>query len=309
MKKIFTILILAVIGCQFANAKSINDNTDKIKALEEKCYVLQNKQVQADNNLRNLIEKQHVAEREIQTLVKKNDAQRLAIDSLQDKCKSLEEAQSTDRENINGKIDATDNNVRTNQDQLQSRTLYEVIVVIVVLVIIVGVACWLTKRIKSGTSTIGDVRRAQEALQAAQTKMQEESVKLDNQLLAIVQKQLDASSASKITGEPEHSLVVKLADEIARIETNLSKMDKSVRGYKQLVQAKDRMINNVRANGYEIISLLGQEYNDGMQFQTRFVPDESLPEGKRTITGMIKMQVNYNGKMMQPAEIVVSQNI
>ena len=309
MKKIFTILILAVISCQFVNAKSINDNTDKIKALEEKCYVLQNKQVKADNNLRKLIENQHVAEREIQTLLKKNDAQRLAIDSLQDKCKSLEEAQSTDRENINGKIDATDNNVRTNQDQLQSRTLYGVIVVIVVLAIIVGIAYWLTKRIKSGTSTIGDVRRAQEALQAAQTKMQEESIKLDNQLLAIVQKQLDASSASKITGEPDHSLVVKLADEIARIETNLSKMDKSVRGYKQLVQAKDRMINNVRANGYEIISLLGQEYNDGMQFQTRFVPDESLPEGKRIITGMIKMQVNYNGKMIQPAEIVVSQNI
>ena len=309
MKKIFTILILAVIGCQFANAKSENDNTDKIKALEEKCYILQNKQVKADNNLRKLIENQHVTERKIQTLVEKNDAQRLAIDSLQDKCKSLEEAQSTDRENINGKIDATDNNVRTNQDQLQSRTLYGVIVVIVVLAIIAGVACWLTKRIKSGTSTIGDVRRAQEALQAAQTKMQEESVKLDNQLLAIVQKQLDASSASKITGEPDHSLVVKLADEIARIETNLSKMDKSVRGYKQLVQAKDRMINNVRANGYEIISLLGQEYNDGMQFQTRFVPDESLPEGKRIITGMIKMQVNYNGKMIQPAEIVVSQNI
>lgn len=309
MKKTFTILILAVIGCQFANAKSVNDNADKIKALEEKCYILQDKQVKADDNLRKLIENQHVAEREIQTLVKKNDAQRLAIDSLQDKCKSLEEAQSTDRENINGKIDATDNNVRTNQDQLQSRTLYGVIVVIVVLVIIVGVACWLTKRIKSGTSTIGDVRRAQEALQAAQTKMQEESVKLDNQLLAIVQKQLDASSASKITGEPDHSLVVKLADEIARIETNLSKMDKSVRGYKQLVQAKDRMINNVRANGYEIISLLGQDYNDGMQFPARFVPDETLPEGKRIITGMIKMQVNYNGKMIQPAEIVVSQNI
>ena len=311
MKKIFTILMLAVIGCQFANAKSINDNTDKIEALEGKCCILQKKQVKADNNLRKLIESQHVAERKIQTLAKENEAQRLAIDSLQDKCKSLEEAQSTDREKINGKIDATDNNVRTNQDLLQSRTLYGVIVVIVVLAIIVVIAYRLAKRIKSGNSTIGDVRKVQDALQVAQTKMQEESVKLDNQLLAIVQKQLDASvpSASKTTGEPDHSLVVKLADEIARIETNLSKMDKSVRGYKQLVQAKDRMINNVRANGYEIISLLGQEYNDGMQFPARFVPDESLPEGKRIITGMTKMQVNYNGKMIQPAEIVVSQNI
>ncbi len=311
MKKIFTILMLAVIGCQFANAKSINDNTDKIEALEGKCCILQKKQVKADNNLRKLVESQHVAERKIQTLAKENEAQRLAIDSLQDKCKSLEEAQSTDREKINGKIDATDNNVRTNQDLLQSRTLYGVIVVIVVLAIIVVIAYRLAKRIKSGNSTIGDVRKAQEMLQAAQAKMQEESIKLDNQLLTIVQKQLETStsSTSKTTGEPDHTLVVKLADEIARIETNLSKMDKSVRGYKQLVQAKDRMINNVRANSYEIISLLGQEYNDGMQFPARFVPDESLPEGKRIITGMIKMQVNYNGKMIQPAEIVVSQNI
>lgn len=105
----FTFLILAVIGCQFANAKSINDNTDKIKALEEKCYVLQNKQVKAYNNLRKLVESQHVAERKIQTLVKKNDAQRLAIDSLQDKCKSLEEAQSTDRENIKGNTTVHEN--------------------------------------------------------------------------------------------------------------------------------------------------------------------------------------------------------
>lgn len=308
MNRVIIILLGLVLEGLFAYAKPSTD-TDKVKALEEKCSILQNKQVKADNNLRKLVERQKEAERKIQTLVKENKIQRMAIDSMQDKCNSLEEVQSSDRKNINGKIDATDNNVRTNQDLLQSRTLCGVIVVIVVLAIIVGVACWLTKRIKSGTSTIGDVRRAQEALQAAQTKMQEESVKLDNQLLAIVQKQLDASSASKITGEPDHSLVVKLADEIARIETNLSKMDKSVRGYKQLVQAKDRMINNVRANGYEIISLLGQEYNDGMQFQTRFVPDESLPEGKRIITGMIKMQVNYNGKMIQPAEIVVSQNI
>lgn len=310
MKKIFTFFILAVIGCQFANTKSINDNTDKIKDLEEKCYILQNKQVKADNNLRKLIESQHVAERKIQTLAKKNEAQRLAIDSLQDKCKSLEEAQSTDRENINGKIDATDNNVRTNQNKLQSRTLYGVIVVIVVLAIIVGVAYWLTKRIKSSSTTIDEIRKAQESLRNAQVKIQEESVNLDNKLLDIAEKQLaSAKEFTSKTATPDHSLVVKLADEIARIETNLSKMDKSVRGYKQLVQAKDRMINNVRANGYEIISLLGQEYNEGMQFPARFVPDEELPEGKRIITGMIKIQVNYNGQMIQPAEIVVSQNI
>lgn len=290
------------------SAKSVLD-ADKIQSLEDKCSVLQQKLTNAESGLQKLSEKQNVSDYKILSLEKENDRQRMAIDSLQNVCKNLEAKQSEDRRNISGKIETTDNNVRVNQDMLQTRTLWGLIIVVVFLAAVICIAYRLTKRIKSGNSTIGDVRKTQEMLQAAQAKMQEESIKLDNQLLTIVQKQLEASSTSKNAGEPDHSLVVKLADEIARIETNLSKMDKSVRGYKQLVQAKDRMINNVRANGYEIISLLGQDYNDGMQFQTRFVPDDSLPEGKRVITGMIKMQVNYNGKMIQPAEIVVSQNI
>lgn len=310
MFKTIVIVLLAAISCQQLSAKNVSD-TNSLKTLEEKCSVLQHKLTYAEVNLRKLAEKQKASERKILTLDKESNTQRLEMDSLQTACKKMENAQSIDRKSLNGKIDATDNSVRVNQDMLQARTLWGIFIVIVFLAIIVVIAYRLAKRIKSGNSTIGDVRKAQEMLQTAQAKMQEESIKLDNQLLTIVQKQLETStsSTSKTTGEPDHSLVVKLADEIARIETNLSKMDKSVRGYKQLVQAKDRMINNVRANGYEIISLLGQEYNDGMQFQTRFVPDESLPEGKRIITGMIKMQVNYNGKMIQPAEIVVSQNI
>ena len=310
MKKIFVIFALAVLSNQLVTAKSINDS-DRKNRLEEKYSLLQHKLTNVDINLQKLAEKQKVSDHKILSLDKENDRQRLVIDSLQNVCKNLEETQSIDRKSMNGKIDATDNNVRANQDLLQARTLWGIIIVMIFLATIVVISYRLTKRIKTGNSTIGDVRKTQEMLRATQAKMQEESIKLDNQLLAIVQRQLETStsSISKATGEPDHSLVVKLADEIARIETNLSKMDKSVRGYRQLVQAKDRMINNVRANGYEIISLLGQEYNDGMQFQTRFVPDESLPEGKRIITGMIKMQVNYNGKMIQPAEIVVSQNI
>ena len=310
MKKIFTILLLIICACQATIAKP-SSNNDKIKSLEEKCVTLQSQQSRAANDLCRLKDKQKESDRRIQALKSETNSQSVVIDSLRNTCKQLTETQSADRKNVNGMIDKTNSNVQANQETLQSRTLLVCIIAILLLVIIVGVTSRLAKRIKSGDTSIDEVRKAQEALEVAQKKMQEESIKLDNQMLAIVQKQLDAyvPSANKTTGEPDHSLVVKLADEIARIETNLSKMDKSVKGYKQLVQAKDRMINNVRANGYEIISLLGQEYNDGMQFPARFVPDESLPEGKRIITGMIKMQVNYNGKMIQPAEIVVSQNI
>ena len=303
-------LLLSLIFTLSVYSSPATDN-DKWKVLNEKNETLQKKLKSCVSVLNKLKDKQRYNELKVTTLLRAYDQQRIEIDRLHNVCRQLEETQSADRKSMNGKINATNTNVQSNQETLHSRTLWGGGLSLAFFVAIIVVAYKLGKRINSRTATIADVRKAQEALQAAQTKMQEESVKLDNQLLAIVQKQLDASvpSANKTTGEPDHSLVVKLADEIARIETNLSKMDKSVRGYKQLVQAKDRMINNVRANGYEIISLLGQEYNDGMQFQTRFVPDESLPEGKRKITGMIKMQVNYNGKMIQPAEIVVSQNI
>ena len=303
-------LLLSLFFTLSVYSSPATDN-DKWKVLNEKNETLQKKLKSCESVLNKLKDKQRYNELKVTTLLRANDQQRIEIDRLHNVCRQLEETLSADRKSMNGKINATNTNVQSNQETLHSRTLWGGGLSLAFFVAIIVVAYKLGKRINSGTATIADVRKAQEALQAAQIKMQDESVKLDNQLLAFVQKQLDAyvPSANKTTGEPDHSLVVKLADEIARIETNLSKMDKSVRGYKQLVQAKDRMINNVCANGYEIISLLGQEYNDGMQFQTRFVPDESLPEGKRIITGMIKMQVNYNGKMIQPAEIVVSQNI
>lgn len=290
---------------------SAENNSKDIEILKTEVNSLMNRQKHLESEVGTLSSKTSDAEKKISDLSSQDKELQSVVDSLQGVSNALAAALRTNKKELSESIGKTNELALSTESVLSSRTLWGSCGLAILLLAIIATIFAFLKKIKLGTTSIDDVRRAQEALQAAQTKMQEESVKLDNQLLAIVQKQLDASvpSANKTTGEPDHSLVVKLADEIARIETNLSKMDKSVRGYKQLVQAKDRMINNVRANGYEIISLLGQEYNDGMQFQTRFVPDESLPEGKRIITGMIKMQVNYNGKMIQPAEIVVSQNI
>lgn len=308
--KHFFITVSILLGFVVSTVSAEN-NSKEIEGLKTEVNSLMNRQKHLESEVGTLSSKTSDAEKEISNLSSQDKELQSVVDSLQGVSNALAAALRTNNKELSESIGKTNELALSTESVLSSRTLWGSCSLVILLLAIIATIFAFLKKIKLGTTSIDDVRRAQEALQAAQTKMQEESVKLDNQLLAIVQKQLDASvpSANKTTGEPDHSLVVKLADEIARIETNLSKMDKSVRGYKQLVQAKDRMINNVRANGYEIISLLGQEYNDGMQFQTRFVPDESLPEGKRIITGMIKMQVNYNGKMIQPAEIVVSQNI
>lgn len=308
--KYYFLSTIFLLGLSFSTLKA-EDNSKTIEYLKTEVSNLNTQQELLHKEFKTLSSKNSETEGQISEIQTTNKKLVTNIDSLQKDYNTLVANQKADKSEIVNSIDKTNELIQTTENVLSSRTLWGACGLVILLSVIIATIFAFLKKIKLGTSSIDEVRKAQEALEVAQKKMQEESIKLDNQMLAIVQKQLDAyiPSANKTTGEPDHSLVVKLADEIARIETNLSKMDKSVKGYKQLVQAKDRMINNVRANGYEIISLLGQEYNDGMQFPARFVPDESLPEGKRIITGMIKMQVNYNGKMIQPAEIVVSQNI
>lgn len=299
-----------LLGLSFGTLKA-EDTTKNVESLKMEVKNLKTQQERLYKELNALSLKNVKTEVQMSEMQSLNKKLISSIDSLRNEHSIVVANQKADKSELVDRIGKTNAMVEATKNVLSSRTLWGLCGLLILFAAIIVTTIAFVKKLKAGTTSIDDVRKAQDALQTAQSKMQEESIKLDNQLLAFVQKQLDASVslASKAAGEPDHSLVVKLADEIARIETNLSKMDKSVRGYKQLVQAKDRMINNVRANGYEIISLLGKEYNDGMQFQTRFVPDESLPEGKRIITGMIKMQVNYNGKMIQPAEIVVSQNI
>lgn len=306
----FFISTIFLLGLGFSTVKA-ESVSKEVESLKTEVSNLKAQQELLNKEVKALSSKNAKVEGKVSAIQATNENLFSIVDSLRKENDRLIVSQKADKSELVNSIGKTNEVVQDTKTVISSRTLWGALGLTVLLMAIAATVFVFLKKIKSGATSIDGVRKAQEALQAALAKMQEESVKLDDQLLTIVQKQLDASASSvnKTTGEPDHSLVVKLADEIARIETNLSKMDKSVRGYKQLVQAKDRMINNVRAYGYEIISLLGQNYNDGMQFQTRFVPDENLPEGKRIITGMIKMQVNYNGKMIQPAEIVVSQNI
>ena len=86
-------------------------------------------------------------------------------------------------------------------------------------------------------------------------------------------------------------------------------MDSGIKGYKHLTKSISQMKDNLKANGYELIDMLGKKYSDGLKATVSFDDDETLPEGTRIITKIIKPQINYNGVMIQSAQITVSQNI
>lgn len=232
------------------------------------------------------------------------------LDSIQEKVLSNEGYLKQVEKNMYGDIQATRKIIDLNKDELNKDVRSKVVIGILCIIFILSVCVImyfvLHKRMLHGSSVIGKIQETQNTLQ-------EESVNLDNRLMEILNKQMSMQQSenaiNNVSKEIDHSLILKVADEIARIETNLSRMDTSVRGYKQLSASVRRIKDNFLVNGYEMIDMIGKHYKEGMKVIANFVLDETLKEGDQIITGVTKPQINYKGKMIQAAQITVSQNI
>lgn len=173
-----------------------------------------------------------------------------------------------------------------------------------------GLVYWLLgKRIAtSQTDVESQIRNAKKSLE-------EESLKLDSKLVEVLDTQLKLKQEEKqivsvnSNTEIDHSLALKVADEIVRMQKNISKMDEETKGLKPLVKGIERIQANFASNGYEMVNLLNKDYDERMNIDViNFITDENLTEGRKIITSVIKPQINYNGVLIQRAQVDVSQN-
>lgn len=203
-------------------------------------------------------------------------------------------------QNANSKIALLDTNIERNR-------LYWIIATLVTL-LLGGIIYWLLgKRIDTSKTDV------ETQIRNTKASLEEESVKLDNKLVEVLETQLkiqqEASTLQPTLSneKADHSLALKVADEIIRIQKNLSRMDESTKGLKQLNSSVQRIQDNFASNGYELVDMLGKEYNEGMKATVNFVQDENFEAGKRVITRIIKPQVNFKGTMIQTAQIEVTE--
>ena len=204
----------------------------------------------------------------------------------------------TSETSVKEDISKLDKNVEFNR-------LYWIIGTLVTL-LIGGIVYWLlVKRIAANQTDV------ETQIRNTKISLEEESLKLDVQLLEIINSQLKVkeNEAGKTeNGEKDHSLVLKVADEVTRILMNLEVMDKEIKGYKQLKKYSESILDNLKAYGYEIPRLIGMNYNSGMNMDAKLELDESVEIGKQIIKRIIKPQVNFGGKMIQAAKVTVAFN-
>ena len=268
---------------------------------------LYTRQTQIENSINKLSQRTKENSHNLKFLSKTHDSLYIRIKNLQDECKKLNSLLSSDRENFREQIKNTNNSLSSQQVSLKSRTIWVGLILIAILSALFVSFYFVTKRLKQGNSSIDKVHKAQDALQTAYLKMQEEAVKLDHRMMELFERQMVSASITAMGTQIDHSLVLKVADEIVRIEMNLSRMDASIKGYKQLIKAVQRIKDNFNANGYEIVDMLGKPYVAGIKAAVTFIIDENLEHGQQIITKIIKPQINYQQQMIQAAQIEVSQ--
>ncbi len=252
----------------------------------------------------------------ISDLQNKVDGSKKVISDLQATVDNTKKEITDTSTKLDSKIQQTSEQTNTKlaslDSNLEKTRLYWLVGLLTTLLLGVFAYLFLGKRIKSSKTDV--------EIQIRNTKksLEEESVKLDHKLIEVLEKQLklqqeEKQSLSTLSSSEndttDHSLALKVADEIVRMQKNIARMDEKTKGLKPLIKGMERIQSNFAANGYEMVQLLGKDYEDRMNIDViNFLDDDSLDDGKKIITKVIKPQINYNGLLIQRAQVEVSQN-
>ncbi|MBS1573650.1 MAG: hypothetical protein JST62_14765 [Bacteroidetes bacterium] len=301
MKKTILIPFLLCAITVFAKEKST-----ELQKQQQEISVLQQKLLSQET----LINQQKTA---LGNLSSKAENQDKLIDSLKSATQTNSSNIKSIANDLGTKIQQTETTAKDGISQLgkdvNQNKFYWIIATLATL-LLGGLIYWLLgKRIS--TSKI-DVETQ---IKNTKKSLEEESIKLDNKLVEVLETQLKLKQEEKTTSptvsttEVDHSLALKVADEIVRMQKNISKMDEETKGLKPLVKGIERIQANFASNGYEMVNLLNKDYDERMNIDViNFITDDNLTEGRKIITAIIKPQVNFNGVLIQRAQVDVSQN-
>ena len=295
MKKTAFAILVVIATNSFAQTTQVDLEKD-IKSLDSKLKNLNTKNEDLQIEVGSLKLKLEAAEKQITNLESKTKSNSAAINTTS---KQLGLKISTTESTTNQKITAVDQSV-------SKSTLYSIIGVLLAILISGILYFLLSKRQKvDRTDLIDKLSKTKSSLEEGLIKEFGKQTELLETQIKLIEGHKTNTSAP--AAEIDHTLALRVADEITLIERNISLMDSSVKGLKQLSRSVTKLRDNLLANGYELPELLGRKYNSGMNLLVvSSIADDSVEKDTEVITKIIKPQVNYMEKMIQAAQVEVS---
>jgi uncharacterized protein YxeA len=310
MKKITIAALLIIAQSAFAQVTS-EELKQEITPLIKKIEVLETKATNQG--------------KEIEVLNSKLSTARKQIDSLENKTAANEVEISQSKKDLTYEITqigvSSDSKITTVSKDLSKKSLYGIIGVLLAIVLSGVLFFFWKKRQDTDKSELinkldnskkeinKDIESTKSSLSTIEQKLFEE---YNKQVAGIEQLFLSISDLNKgkspatIT-EQDHSLTLKVADEVTRINAFANTLDPTKQEAIALKSSIKRIIDNFKANKYEIVDLLGQKYDDRLNIIVVGESiDSNLNTGEEKITKIIKPLVKFNGEQIQAAQVEIS---
>ena len=186
---------------------------------------------------------------------------------------------------------------------ISKRSLYWLIAILLILIIIASIFFFLKSKVAQQQDSLSSVKDTQE-------KLENEAIQLYTKLIQILEQKLEvAQQQPQKTQEVDHSLPLKLGEEIHRMRKRLKLMDES-QGTKVLNKRIESLEEKINDMGYEIVNLEGKPYDERMTLNVlNIIESDDLSLDEKIISRVIKPRVKYNGEIKQPGDVEVTQGI
>ncbi len=319
--KFFLFLAILMPGSLFSEEKGLNDVTQR--------SLIENRGKEIDEsteNLRDLKDQISKLNNEVEEIRKSNTRIMDRLEEIDSRNLKLTNSIKENKENIaqfkkeiEELKEETDYKINTSVEEVESSTKQRMeklgkdmkkssiifFIICAILAVILGITSVIIyRRIKENKTDIED------EIDKIKSKYDGELSKMDLEISKKLEKVLDKKLSDRTEDtriEVDHSLSLTIADELNRMRRRMEHMPEDTKGLKALMKATERLEEKLNDLGYEIVELLGQPYVEGLSVITsRFVPSEDLNKGEQIISKVIKPQVNYNGVLIQSAEVEVS---
>lgn len=310
MKKITIAALLIISQSAFAQVTS-EEPKKEITPLIKKIEVLETKATKQGKEIEGLNLKLSTANKQIDSLENKIAANAIAISKTKtDLIKEITQSGV-----------ASDGKITTVSKDLSKNSLYGIIGVLLAILLSGVLFFFWKKRQDTDKSELinkldnskkeinKEIESTKSSLSTIEQKLFEE---YNKQVAGIEQLFLSISELNKgkspatIT-EQDHSLTLKVADEVTRINAFANTLDPTKQEAIALKGSVRRIIDNFKVNNYEIVDLLGKKNDDRLKIIVVGESiDANLKQGEEIISRIVKPLVKFNGVQIQAAQVEIS---
>lgn len=296
MKRMTLLLFLLASISIFAQTETVTkeDLVKELQPLKTSIQTLQN-----ENNKLKI---------EVGSLKTKISDANKTIVSLQKQTQTNSTAISQTANELGVKISATETNANQKISEignsLSTKTRYGIIGVLIA-ILISGLLYWLlSKRQQADKNLLSNI------INSTKTELNQESAKLDGQLLYVIEKQLKVvDKLNAIEPRIDHTFHKNSANELQRISNYANSLDPKSQEAVALQGSLGRLRNYFNSSDYEITDFTGKDYDERipMKIKDTFF-EETLKKGSEIITRTLKPQIKYKGEVIQEAEVSTKYN-